>query len=109
MCLPSFLSLYTIIQVKSTFMKEMVWLRCILVIYVDLINFSMLGLRMGHRTEMQTKAPWEDEGLSRESSLHGEHAEFGLGLKPQNSIVSSQGFILCQGWICVYSLTTDGA
>lgn len=46
-CLPVSFRLYTIIQVKSTFMKEMVWLRWILVIYVDLINFIMSWSKNG--------------------------------------------------------------
>ena len=79
----SFLSLCTIIQVKSNSMKEMVWLGGKLVICVDLIysihTWSKNGLQ-DRNADGGSLGGW---GLTRESSLHGEHAGSGLGLKPQ--------------------------
>lgn len=75
----SFLSLGTVIQV----MKEMVWLGRKLVIYMDLINPIHAWSKNGPQDRNADRGSLGGWGLSRESSLHGEHAESGLGLKPQ--------------------------
>ena len=75
----SFLSLCTVIQV----MKEMVWLGWKLVIYADLINSIHAWSKNGPHDRNADRGSLGGWGLGRESSLHGEHAESGLGLKPQ--------------------------
>ena len=84
----NFLSLFTIIQVKSSCAMEMVWLVWELVIYADLINSIHAWSKNGPQDRNAAGGSLGGWGLSRRSSLHGEHAGgrasgSGLQLKPQ--------------------------
>ena len=54
-----------------------------LVIYVDLINSIHAWSKNGPHDRNADRGSLGGWGLGRESSLQGEHAESGLGLKPQ--------------------------